>query len=188
VAADNAKLQPSATATAFEPASPWLLAVARGAQRAEGAVNLAAAATAVVMTGGAVGIGIGAAGGTGLVSLGVASGPLIGLLPQEQQIAQELIAQGHTVVAIARGPGKTADFVVDGIVTELKTLTSAGPNTVKNAIENAAKQSNENILIDARKVGISAQDAAHQIQRAAGNIGNIAGRVTVLTKEGPVKH
>ncbi len=171
-----------------EPPSPLLLAVATGAQRAGPAVNAAAGATAVVAGGIAAGIAYGAyTGGTALISLGVASGPLVGLLPEERQIAEELIAQGHTVTAIPRAAGKTADFLIDGIVTEFKSLNSAGTNTLKNAIQKAAQQSGEDILIDARKVPISAQEALQQIQRAQGNIQNLQGRVTVLTKDGPVK-
>ena len=77
-------------------------------------------------------------------------------------------------------------FVIDGIVTEYKGLTAAGPTTVKNAIEKAAQQGKD-IIIEARRVGLSAANALQQIQRAQGNIGGLQGRVTVLTKEGPVK-
>jgi hypothetical protein len=90
-------------------------------------------------------------------------------------------------VRIPRGPGKTPDFIVDGVKTELKTVTGTAPTSVKNAIEAAADQSNQNILIDARPSGISAESALNQIQRAEGNIGGLSGRVTVLTKDGPVR-
>lgn len=69
--------------------------------------------------------------------------------------------------------------------TELKTLTGEGPNTLKNAIETAAKQGDQ-ILIDARGTSMTADQAANQIARAQGNIGNLAGRVTVLTKNGAI--
>ena len=95
---------------------------------------------------------------------------------------------GDTVVPIARGAGKTADFLVNGVETELKTLDSAGTNTLKNAIQSAAKQTNQNILIDARNVGINSSDVVSQIQRAQGNVGNLSGRVTVLTQDGVVKY
>jgi hypothetical protein len=52
--------------------------------------------------------------------------------------------------------------------------------------ETAAKQG-EKILIDARGSGLSAEQAANQIARAQGNVGNLTGRVTVLTKDGVVK-
>jgi Contact-dependent growth inhibition CdiA C-terminal domain len=65
--------------------------------------------------------------------------------------------------------------VIDGAVTELKTLTAAGPNTLKNAVEAASKQG-QHILIDARNVGIGPQDALQQVLRAQGNIGGLLGR------------
>ena len=113
---------------------------------------------------------------------------LSGLTPAERQIFAELTAQGDTVTPIARGVGKTADFLVNGVKTELKTLNSAGPNTLKNAIQSAAAQSDENILIDARNVNINSADVVSQIQRAQGNVGNLTGRVTVLTQDGVVKY
>jgi hypothetical protein len=110
----------------------------------------------------------------------------VGLTPAEKKIFEELVAAGHEVQIIPRASGKTADFLVDGVATELKTLTSAGANTLKNAVQDAAKQG-QNILVDARNVSIDAATASQQIQRAQGNVGNLQGRVTVLTKDGPVK-
>jgi len=43
-------------------------------------------------------------------------------------------------------------------------------------------------LVDARKVGITPESALQEIQRAHGNLGNLQGRVTVLTQQGPVKY
>jgi RHS repeat-associated protein len=65
----------------FEPPSPLLLAVAQGAQRAGPAVNAAVVATGVLLTGGAVGAGIGAIGGTGLVSLSIGAARVAVLTP-----------------------------------------------------------------------------------------------------------
>ena len=99
---------------------------------------------------------------------------------------KELEVAGKAVEQIPRSTSPTADFLVNGVETELKTLTQAGPNTLKNAIEAAARQGKQ-ILIDARNVDITAEQALNQIARAEGNVGGLAGRVTVLTKEGPVK-
>lgn len=77
--------------------------------------------------------------------------------------------------------------MINGVVTELKTLTAAGPNTLKNAIETASKQGQQ-ILVDARDVQITAGGALSQIQRAQGNIGGLKGRVTVLTSGGIVTY
>ena len=128
------------------------------ARRTEGPVNLLGIGAGIIATGG----GFGMAGGIGgLVELGVASGPLVGvgLTPQAKAYAEELIAGGQKVVALpTNSVTKMADFVINGIVTEYKGLTAAGPTTVKNAIEKAAQQGKE-IVIDARKVGITAQNA-----------------------------
>jgi RHS repeat-associated protein len=105
----------------------------------------------------------------------------------EKQVFDELRAEGNEVTVIPRGSGPTADFLVNGVETELKTLTSAGTNTLKNAIQDAAKQG-QHIIVDARNVSIRASDVLPQIERAQGNVGNLQGRVTVLTKEGSVKY
>ena len=118
---------------------------------------------------------------------GVLTGSLDGLTEAERDFANELLSQGKNVDIVPRGAGKTADFLVDGVSTELKTLTTAGPNTVKNAIESAAQQGKQ-IIVDARKVDISPDDAIAQVRRAQGNIGGLQGRVTVLTSKGPVTY
>ena len=64
-------------------------------------------------------------------------------------------------------------------------LTTAGKNTLKNAIENAALQGKK-IIIDARNVAVTPEAAAAEIGRAHGNIGGLKGRVTVLTTGGAV--
>jgi hypothetical protein len=70
----------------------------------------------------------------------------------------------------------------------LKTLDKAGTNTLKNAIEEAVEQG-QNVLIDARNVSVSLEEALTQIQRAQGNLSaNLQGRVTVLTRTGIVRY
>ena len=92
--------KPDVTVTDFEPPSPLLLAVAQGAQRSGPAVNAMGIATGVVLTGGAVGIGVGAiGGGTGLISLSIGAtraaqmAPL--LLPAGQKLAQIIARLGQ---------------------------------------------------------------------------------------------
>jgi RHS repeat-associated protein len=114
-------------------------------------------------------------------------GSLNGLTQAERSMVQELLAQGKTVQIIPRATGKTADFIINGAVTEFKTLQAAGPNTLKNAIESASQQG-PHILVDARNVMITQQDAILQIVRAQGNIGGLQGRVTVLTRYGTVTY
>jgi len=119
--------------------------------------------------------------------MGALEGDLTGLTMAERAMVEELVAEGRTVRIIPRATGKTADFEIDGQVTELKTLTQAGPNTLKNAIENASQQGDK-VLVDARNVNISPSEALRQIQRAQGNIGGLQGRVTVLTRGGNVSY
>jgi len=116
---------------------------------------------------------------------GSLKGSLDGLTAAERNFVNEMLANSKNVEIIPRGVGKTADFLIDGANTELKTLTTAGPNTLKNAIERASFQGKE-IVIDARNVAITPEAAAAQIQRAQGNIGALQGRVTVLTSGGVV--
>lgn len=124
-------------------------------------------------------------GSSGNINRGALTGSLDDLRPAERDMVAELLSQGRNIEIIPRGSSKTPDFLVNDIPTELKTLVSAGTNTLKNAIQKAAQQG-EQILVDARNVPITAEEAAHQIKRAQGNISNLEGRVTVLTKDGPV--
>jgi hypothetical protein len=101
------------------------------------------------------------------VKPGSLAGSLDGLTASERAMVQELRAQGKNIEIIPRGPGKTPDFKIDGVPTELKTLTVAGKNTVKNAIEKASEQG-EQILIDARNVPISKAEALTQNRAGAG--------------------
>lgn len=116
-------------------------------------------------------------------------GSLKGLEASERAFVEESLSAGRDVEIIPRQPGiKTPDFKIDGVITEYKKLEKAGTNTLKNALEAAAEQSSEHILIDARGVAIDAEDAIAQIERAEGNVGGLKGRVTVLTSAGEVKY
>jgi RHS repeat-associated protein len=120
---------------------------------------------------------------------GTLTGSLKGLTQAEKSMVEELLAAGKNVQIIPRATGKTADFIINGVITELKTPTGLGANTLKNAIEAAAaKGSQVQILIDARGLPTTARNAFHQITRAQGNVGGLTGRVTVLTKEGVVSY
>jgi hypothetical protein len=121
-------------------------------------------------------------------------GNLIGNLNEinltERAMVNELLNQGKNVEIVPRGATKTPDFLINGVSTELKTLQIAGKNTLKNAIQDASQQG-QKILIDARNVSIKAENAKQQILRAEGNLikngkPSLNGRVTILTKNGPV--
>jgi RHS repeat-associated protein len=90
----------------------------------------------------------------------------------ELSIAQKLAAEGKNVeVLAAKGVGRTADFVVNGIKTELKTLEGVGgaatSGTVKNAIGRALGQSG-NVIIDASAVKLTSGEAQKGAARAFG--------------------
>lgn len=90
----------------------------------------------------------------------------------ELSVAQKLAAEGKNVeVLAAKGAGRTADFVVDGIKTELKTLEGVGgaatSGTVKNAIGRALGQSG-NVIIDASSVKLTSAQAQQGAARAFG--------------------
>jgi hypothetical protein len=75
----------------------------------------------------------------------------------------------------------TENFLIDGVLTELKTVTGSAPTSIKNALQKAAlKPGKPQIIIDARKSGLSAAEALEQAQRAQGNVGGLIGRVRIL--------
>jgi RHS repeat-associated protein len=90
----------------------------------------------------------------------------------ELSIAQKLAGEGKNVeVLAATGVGRTADFVVNGVKTELKTLQGVGgvatSGTVKSAIGRALGQSG-NVIIDASGVKLTAAEAEKGAARAFG--------------------
>lgn len=90
----------------------------------------------------------------------------------ELTIAQKLAAEGKNVeVLAATGVGRTADFLVNGIKTELKTLEGvngvATSGTVKSAIGRALGQSG-NVIVDASSVKLTAAEAQRGAARAFG--------------------
>jgi hypothetical protein len=108
--------------------------------------------------------------------------------PEEDSIAEALEADGNEVVPLEVVQGqKNADALVNGVKTEFKTVTVAGPNTLKNQIQDGLKQA-PNVVVDARGTSITRGQAMQQIQRVEGNMGSVQGRVTILTNEGAVKH
>ncbi|MBD3557542.1 hypothetical protein H6S82_01495, partial [Planktothrix sp. FACHB-1355] len=126
-------------------------------------------------------------GASTVTKSGILSGSLNGLTQAERSMVSELLAQGKNVSIVPRSAIKTPDFLVNGVSTELKTLTSAGTNTLKNAIQKATKQGQQ-ILVDARNVNISPEDAMKQILRVEGNGYVVKGRVTIFTNGGTVTY
>ena len=123
----NGKITPQqVNVQAFEPPSPLLLAVATGAQRAEGPVNAIGIATGVVMTGGAVGVGVGAIGGTGLISLSIGATRVATLTPLLLPAGQKL---GQIIARL--GEGQQNPQLVLQKLTELRAAASAAGTAVQ---------------------------------------------------------
>jgi len=53
----------------------------------------------------------------------------------------------------------TPDFIINGVKTELKTLNGTSLNTPVTRITDAFKQGADAVIIDARNVGITAEQA-----------------------------
>jgi hypothetical protein len=90
----------------------------------------------------------------------------------ELSMAQKLAAEGKNVEKLGesslRGV-KSADFLVDGVKVELKTLgSSATAATLKNDIAKAVGQGGGNVLIDARSAAVSLADAQKAAARVFG--------------------
>lgn len=127
--------------------------------------------------------------GSGIRTLGRLT-DLSTLNAAERLVADELTANGKIVLPIARSTvsgARTADLLVDGVKTEIKTVVANGPNSIKNAIEaGSLKPGVGEIIVDARGSNSTADSAFNQMKRAMGNsvrqIGNT--KITIMTKDG----
>ena len=83
----------------------------------------------------------------------------------------------------------TPDFIVNGVKTELKTLFGTSLNTPVTRITDGFKQGAEVVIIDARNVGITAQQANQILDRAAGTYQNkqFPGKVEIWTVDGIIR-
>jgi contact-dependent growth inhibition (CDI) system CdiA-like toxin len=116
----------------------------------------------------------GSSGGTGGGS-GGGPGRLIvpagrTLSAEETAIANQLVAEGHTVEALAESTTRTADFLVDGVRTELKSIsniTSPDPSgALGRRILDGAGQA-PNIIADVRAQADMTEELARRAARRA---------------------
>lgn len=101
------------------------------------------------------------------------------LSAEEAAVAAQLVAEGHTVEALAESSVRTADFLVDGKHTELKSIsniTSQDPSgALARRILDGAGQA-PNIIADLRRqAGMTEELAQRAIRRAYG--ADRAGRI-----------
>jgi hypothetical protein len=126
------------------------------------------------------------------------TGSMDDLTAAEKSFVQEMLAWGKNVELIPRevNAGRTADFLLDGVKIELKTMTNVVDQTA-NGLSGAlsstimkARGQSGNIIVDARgQAGMTREIAERGIIRAFGNddrTGSKIQSVTVLTSKGPV--
>ena len=122
---------------------------------------------------------------------GTLTGKLDGLTSAERTMVNDLLNAGNNVEIIPRSniPGnKTPDFLVNGIKTELKTLTGTSLNTPVTRIQDGFKQGAEIVMIDGRNAGLTLNDANTVIERALGKYGGeLPGIVEIWTTEGVIR-
>lgn len=104
------------------------------------------------------------------------------LSADELSIATKLVAEGRVVRVVAESAERTADFLVDGVRTELKTVSQITSKDVSGALSRRILEGagqGEHIIIDARKqVGLTSELALRAIRRAYGAVQ--AGRITLI--------
>lgn len=125
-------------------------------------------------------------GGTG--STGKLTGSLDGLTSEERAVINELLDAGNDVEIIPRSNipnSKTPDFYVNGVKTELKTLFGSSLNTPVTRIQEGFAQGAENVIIDARKTGMTLEEATKVIERVLGIYSDkLPGTIEIWTIEG----
>ena len=103
-------------------------------------------------------------------------------------MVEDLLNAGNDVEIIPRSniPGeKIPDFLVNGVKTELKTLTGTSLNTPVTKIQKAFKQGAEVVIIDGRNTGLTKDAANTIIERILGIYGGeLPGIVEIWTTEG----
>jgi hypothetical protein len=121
------------------------------------------------------------------------TGKLIGditkLTADEIKVVQDLLRSGRNVEIIPVSKiAKTADFIIDGVKMELKTLQNPNINTAITRIQDAFKQGSA-VILDLRKTSLGKNDAITIIERAKGTFPNklLPGKVEIWTIEGVFK-
>ena len=125
-------------------------------------------------------------------TVGKLTGSLDGLTSAERKVVNDLLSQGKNVEIIPRSNDQgvsTPDFIINGVKTELKTLNGTSLNTPVTRITDAFKQGADAVIIDARNVGITAEQANQILNRAAGTYQNkvLPGQVEIWTVDGIIR-
>jgi len=144
------------------------------------------ASTAFLIFGFGKGVSSGAANSTyKAVKAGALTGSVDGLTAAEKTVINDLLSQGKNVSVIPRSTtSKTPDFLINGIKTELKTLSNANVNTAITRIQDGFKQGAQTVIIDARGTSMTSDQVAQIMSRAAGTYKDKAlpGKVEIWIK------
>ena len=119
---------------------------------------------------------------------GLLIGKLDKLTQDERNMLEDLLTRGFNVRINPRSnvnDKKTADFFVDGVLTELKTLNGESLNTPVTKIQRGFKQHASTVILDARKTKLTKDQALQVLVRINGKYKNkIPGKIEIWTKEG----
>ena len=122
------------------------------------------------------------------IKRGTLSGNKSGLTEAERKVVDDLLKSGKNVEIIPRSNisgVKTPDFKIDGILTELKTLTGSSLNTPVTRIVDGFAQGAQKVLIDGRQTGLTIEQANTVVDRAIGSMGGkLPGEVEFWTIDG----
>lgn len=122
---------------------------------------------------------------------GTLTGNVAGLTAAEKKMIDDLLNAGNNVEIIPRSNisgQKTPDLLVNGIKTEIKTLTGTSLNTPVTRIQDGFKQGAETVIIDGRNTGITVDDANTVIDRVLGKYGGkLPGTIEIWTIEGVIR-
>ena len=119
---------------------------------------------------------------------GVLTGNPNSLTGAERRMVNDLLTQGNNIQLVPRAAtGRSFDFLVNGVSTELKTLMNPNVNTGITRIQQGFAQNNPSVvIIDARGTGLTISQANEMVMRAAGTFPNrtLPGQVQVWTDSG----
>ena len=125
-----------------------------------------------------------------VVERGTFTGSTKGLTPAEKNAIEKLLSQGRNVEIIPRSNVQgvsSPDFLVNGVPTELKTISGSSPNTPVTRITDGFAQNAERVILDARNTWMTIEDANATISRVKGIFNNnIPGSIEIWTSEGTV--
>ncbi len=106
----------------------------------------------------------------------------------EKVVVHDLLSAGRQVEVLpsTSNPGGHPDLKVDGVLTEIKTLNGSSQNTAVTRIQKGFEQGALAVILDGRKVKLSAKDAQTILNRAAGSYPDkkLPGKVEIWTDEG----